>query len=85
MLAGAEILADDTARAADGKGAPAEAGDAKLGREDGRGDETWRSIGVLAAELMEKIRDRATHQAPCEMARAPGGVVAKATRRRNAR
>lgn len=82
MLAGADDLAGLPAPA-DGRGAPAEAGDAELGREDGQGHETWRSIGVLAAELMEEIKDRATRTAPREMVRAPAGEVARAGRSRN--
>lgn len=84
MLAGARNLGGWVVLA-DERGAPAEAGDAELGREVGQGHETWRSIGVLAAELMEKIKDRAAHTAPCDLARAPAGEVARAGWRRNAR
>ena len=86
MLAGADNLGGWVALA-DGRGAPAEAGDAELGREDGQGHETWRSIGVLAAELMEQIKDRAARRAPREAARAPeaGRVAPERLRRLNSR
>ncbi len=84
MLAGADNLGGWVALA-DGKGAPAEAGDAELGREDGQGHETWRSIGVLAAELMDQIKDRTPQISPCGGVRAPeaGRVAPERLRRRN--
>lgn len=87
MRAGAEILADHAALAADEGSAQAEAGSAQVDRRrtDAGREETWQSIGVLAAELMEQIKDRATRTAPREMVRAPAGEVAIAGRSRNSR
>lgn len=84
MLAGADDLAGLAALASDKRGAPAEAGDAKLGREDvGQGD-TFTAIGSLAGAIVERLgQDRATRTAPREMVRAPAGEVARAGRRRH--
>ena len=84
MLARADDLAGRAALAGDGRGAPAEAGDAELGREDiGQGN-TFTAIGALAGAIVGKLgQDRAARRAPRETARAPAaGEVALKGRRR---
>lgn len=83
MLAGADDLGGWAALASDVRGAPAEAGDAKLAQGRGNENDGWQSVGALAGGIVERIKDRAPHIAPCESARAPAGEVARAGRRRN--
>ena len=83
MLAGADDLGGWAALASDERGAPAEAGDAKLAQGRGNGDDGWQSVGALAGRIVGKIKDRVPHIVPCGSARAPAGEVARAGRRRN--
>lgn len=89
MLAGARNLGGWVALADDRGPRPAEAETREGGRlgDADEGQETWQSVGALAGKILDGLKDRAPHIAPCGDARAPAGgsVAEKAGRRLNVR
>lgn len=88
MLAGADDLAGQAARAVMEGPRPAEAGAGEGGNRRGHaaglGNDGWQALGSLAGRIVEQIGlDRAARTAPRETARAPAGEVARAGRRPN--
>lgn len=90
MWLAADDLAGRAAASVDRGPRPAEAET----REGGRGDmpgwedpDPWQSVGALAGKILDRIKDRAPHIAPCGDARTPAGgsVAEKAGRRLNVR